>query len=185
MGWYLDISQGLERFTWMQWMSHILLVIFFPGKNILTIWCFRKMESNIECWNWKKKRELMAVHQKRKCPKNAKLTRRRIWIKRKSQKKVLKWFAEKICLERLMKLFFSLEKCEFAAWSEWTVCDKNQKQRLRKVSLILYEILLRKNFIYQDFSIKFSHLLLTIYKIKSIGRTLTTQKICSFSANLQ
>ena len=30
-----------------------------------------------------------------------------------------------------MKLFFSLEKCEFAAWSEWTVCDKNQKQRLR------------------------------------------------------
>ena len=43
---------------------------------------------------------------------------------------ICRYIAEK----RLMKLFFSSEKCEFGAWSEWTVCDKNQKQRLRKVS---------------------------------------------------
>ena len=76
----------------------------------------------------------MVVHQRRKCPKNAKLIRRRIWIKRKSQKKVLIMICRYIAEKRLMKLFFSSEKCEFGAWSEWTVCDKNQKQRLRKVS---------------------------------------------------
>ena len=133
----------------------------------------------------KKEKGANGCPSEKKMSKKCKIDKKKNLDKKKKSKKGFIMICRKICLERLMKLFFSLEKCEFAAWSEWTVCDKNQKQRLRKVSLILYEILLRKNFIYQDFSIKFSHLLLKIYKIKSIGRTLTTQKICSFSANLQ
>ena len=92
--------------------------------------CLRILELNWEFWSWERRRvaALEIVLQKRKCQKNVKQIvnkLRKLKLTRKVFEEHQKWFAKTFLLIS--------EKCKFEPWSDWTVCDRNRKQRLRKV----------------------------------------------------